>query len=200
MGTTKYVTLFGSHGAGDIWQCGFHCAYDGDPLAGAQAVADSFASKVIGAVNSAFPTAVTFRGATMADLDEATGKLSPKVQAAAQASGPLNGSLPPECAICVTLVTIQGVRGRFYLPPLAANTLDVNGFLAPTVHVNLSANVNNWFHDMADGTAGIRLYVYSRKLRTVQAASTYSIGSVVDTQRRRRNKVAESRLGNNMPV
>lgn len=200
MAFEKYVTLRGRHGAGDIWQCGFYGQHDGDDTALAHKVADAAATLLFSGTGCPFPTAVTFANASVAKLEVATGHLAPAVSWAHTQAGAIASSLPPECAICVTMTDVDGHKGRFYLPPLGANQVDVNGFINGDAHAWLADHLDSFWQGLASDTDTFRSVVYSPKRRAAVATSTFSIGSVVDSQRRRRNKVAESRLTRNMPI
>ncbi len=108
-------------------------------------------------------------------------------------------SLPNDVALVVSLRTNlanRRGRGRFYLPSLVATTLTAAGRLDPTAQQNIVdslANAWNGYTGVGDPV------VYSRTQRTIEDVISFDVGDLFDTQRRRENKVAQSRISAQMP-
>jgi hypothetical protein len=108
-------------------------------------------------------------------------------------------SLPNDVALVVSLRTNlanRRGRGRFYLPSLVATTLTAAGRLDPTAQQNIVdslANAWNGYTGIGDPV------VYSRTQRTIEDVISFDVGDLFDTQRRRENKVAQSRISAQMP-
>lgn len=108
-------------------------------------------------------------------------------------------SLPNDVALVVSLRTNlanRRGRGRFYLPSLVATTLTAAGRLDPTAQqsiVDSLANAWNGYTGVGDPV------VYSRTQRTIEDVISFDVGDLFDTQRRRENKVSQSRISAQMP-
>lgn len=108
-------------------------------------------------------------------------------------------SLPNDVALVVSLRTAlanRRGRGRFYLPSLVATTLTAAGRLDPTAQQNIVdslANAWNGYTGVGDPV------VYSRTQRTIEDVISFDVGDLFDTQRRRENKVSQSRISAPMP-
>jgi len=108
-------------------------------------------------------------------------------------------SLPNDVALVVSLRTNlanRRGRGRFYLPSLVADTLTAAGRLDPTAQQNIVdslANAWNGYTGIGDPV------VYSRTQRTIEDIVSFDVGDLFDTQRRRENKVSQSRISAPMP-
>ena len=108
-------------------------------------------------------------------------------------------SLPNDVAVVVSLRTNlanRRGRGRFYLPSLVATTLTAAGRLDPTAQQNIVdslANAWNGYTGIGDPV------VYSRTQRTIEDVISFDVGDLFDTQRRRENKVSQSRISAQMP-
>ena len=112
----------------------------------------------------------------------------------------VGNALPADVAIVVSLRTVlanRSGRGRFYLPQPATNVLAADGTLDPVVQQDLVDIASNAW--AAANSGGEIPVVYSRTLRSTQAISSFNVGSLLDTQRRRENALTESRLSAAMP-
>lgn len=133
--------------------------------------------------------------ATVAELDDVTGKQVTKVMGAATNTGTnTDEPLPPQVAVAVSLrtnlATKEG-RGRFYLPPLATGA-DLGGEIIVAAQDAILAGAQAALTSL--GTAGFPVVVYHRDLQTGTPVNRIDVGSVFDTQRRRRNKLVETRV------
>lgn len=109
-------------------------------------------------------------------------------------------SLPQDCAIVVSLRSANPARagrGRMYLPAVAANSLSADGELDNTAVVTaISALATAWAGSRAGGDNPV---VFSRTTGLTQAITQFGIGTVIDRQSRRVNKVSTVRTFNAMP-
>lgn len=108
-------------------------------------------------------------------------------------------ALPGDVALVVSLRTQlanRSGRGRFYLPQPAASTLAADGKLAPAAQTDLAdAAAAAW----AASNTTLTPVVYSRTKRTTQTISSFNVGDLFDTQRRRENALTEVRTSRPMP-
>jgi hypothetical protein len=102
--------------------------------------------------------------------------------------------LPPQIAVCVSMLTgLAGARnrGRFYLPPPADTVLTTAGRLSSSSMTILANGLESAF--TALNTAGFSPVIRSSVGGGAETAVTQlRVGSVLDTQRRRRNQIAET--------
>lgn len=83
-------------------------------------------------------------------------------------------------------------RGRFYLPPLAVSTV-ADGRLSSTAQGTVSSAVEAFLTSL--GGASLTPVVRGRSTHTSTPITRYDVGDVFDTQRRRRDKLIETRIG-----
>lgn len=106
---------------------------------------------------------------------------------------------PADVSIVVSLRTAlanRSGRGRFYLPQPHTGLLTNDGKLgASAAQAVVDVATTAWTAYVASGTP----VVYSRVLRTTQPITSYNVGDLLDTQRRRENRTAENRTSANMP-
>lgn len=104
--------------------------------------------------------------------------------------------LPPQCAEVITLLTGDpgaSRRGRMYFPPLAVNALTGGGQVTAGYLDVLADCMQDFFNDFnADATVAGTAFVASDVLQQLNAVTSIRVGSVVDTQRRRRNELTET--------
>lgn len=103
-----------------------------------------------------------------------------------------NGTLPTQCAICISLQTsLAGSRnrGRFYLPPPGVQSLTTAGRLDSGALTGLSNGLTAWKNSLIGD--GFTLVVLSRSEGAQTVVTNLRIGNVIDTQRRRRNGLSE---------
>lgn len=109
-------------------------------------------------------------------------------------------SLPADVALVVSLRTDlpqRTGRGRFYMPQPAASSLTLDGRVAADVVNDLDASLTAAWAGYNTGVD--RPVVYSPTFRVTRPITSYNIGDLFDTQRRRENKVKEVRLTHVMP-
>lgn len=171
----------------------------GDSLDSALTGAEAFMTSLSGAAAflGNFTTSTTFGPVKVSEVDEATGVVLATAFGTVTTHGDsADDPMPPQVAIVITLETgsaLRTRRGRYYLPAPATATSTPNG-RANSAEVNAMADALVAAHqaEMTAMVDGI-LLVYSRKLRVTTPVSALSVGDVFDTQRRRRDKLVESR-------
>lgn len=173
-------------------------------LAGSITAVVQFANTVYNTLsaNTAFKalysSTVSFTPPKCSQVDLATGQIISVHPASSSFIGTsISNSLPPQLAVCVSLRTdLSGgrFRGRFYLPAPATTTIAANGRI-------VTANVSTFANGMALAFAAAitssptsLLVVYSRVGRSVRLVQSLDVGDVMDTQRRRRDKLVEVRV------
>lgn len=104
--------------------------------------------------------------------------------------------LPPQCSIVMSLRTSgagRSQRGRFYLPGLGTSQVSSTGRLISTERAAFVDPFKTYVDAMMAAITDLHLSVYSRKLGSGDDVLKVDMGDVIDTQRRRRNKLSESR-------
>lgn len=101
---------------------------------------------------------------------------------------------PPQCAIVCSLRTAlagRRFRGRFFLPSPANNVTVQGGTLDPTRMADFALGLSDFFA----GFTGFNFnpVVGHRDLGTTTVCTHADVGTVIDTQRRRRDAVPETR-------
>jgi len=97
---------------------------------------------------------------------------------------------PPQSAIVATLRSAtpgRSYRGRLYWPP--GNSMPSSGEISSTVQTAINAGVQAFAQQVALAVAGVgpstAWYIWSPTLGAGTAVSTVSVGTRIDTQRRR---------------
>lgn len=144
--------------------------------------------------NTLITADVAINELVVASIATASGTQLLRRQTAASYAGEASGEmLPFQTATCISwqadLATRAG-RGRIYLPPLAASTLDAGRVSSATI-TTLVTGANALWSGLNAG--GLELVLYSRTAFTTNTVTGGSVGNVFDTQRRRRNKLIEVR-------
>lgn len=185
--------LRGNIGGADVFQCGFHAETDADLTASATTVAAAIPALVA----SLWPASIVWKSVRANEINEASGaivRVAEVVVPTTTASGAL--PLPAEVALCVTIRPVTGlIAGRFYLPSPSVGGLDANGNLTSAAQGVFADRLQVFFQTaLGASSSPIRLGVYSRKNHNYVGAQSIEVGSVFDSQRRRRNKLVEIRL------
>lgn len=148
----------------------------------------------VGGIDSLIAPQVVLTGASTAEIDVATGNQSTRVEGALNFPGvSASPMLPFQCATAVSLRTVFATRrgrGRFFLPPLASNAIAL-GRLTTAAQTNIADNASVMMASLQSG--GLTPVVYSRVSRAAITMTSIDVGDVIDTQRRRRNKLVEDR-------
>lgn len=131
--------------------------------------------------------------ATTVEIDPATGKqLSGADTVLALAGTNATACLPFQCSVVVSLRTnlrTRAGRGRFYLPSVAVDQ-QAGGTLtaaAQTAIADAGAALLNGIE-----AAGGSVVIYHRTTHTTTDVVEARVGSIIDTQRRRRNQLVET--------
>lgn len=137
--------------------------------------------------------------ASTAELDALTGKQLGRIESALSLSGSSAGeTLPPQlsivCSIRSALATRAG-RGRFYLPPFTTSVVTAGRLTAAALAI-VSLACQKFLQSL--GTATYVPCVYHRSSKTFDPVTTEDVGDVYDTQRRRRNKLIETRVSHTL--
>ena len=112
----------------------------------------------------------------------------------------LGSSLPADVALVVSLrsaVANRTGRGRFYLPQPTVDALTADGRLATAAQQAIMDALGEAWARV--NVVGENPVIYSRTLRATRDISSFNIGDLFDTQRRRENAVSQSRLSAPMP-
>lgn len=133
--------------------------------------------------------------ATTVEVDPATGKqLTGQDDTRSDAGTSTATCLPFQCAPVVSLrtatLTRRG-RGRFYVPSLAVDQVSA-GRLLPAAQTALADGAEDLLTGLT--SAGGTVVIYHRDLGTTSVVTSLDVGDVIDTQRRRRNKLIEARI------
>ena len=111
-----------------------------------------------------------------------------------------SSALPADVAIVVSLrspVANRTGRGRFYLPQPTTNALTAVGRLDETAQSTIvDALTAAWTQANA---AGENPVIYSRTQRATREITSFNVGDLFDTQRRRENALTENRVSAPMP-
>lgn len=104
--------------------------------------------------------------------------------------------LPPQCSVVMSLRTAsagRSGRGRFYLPGLGTSQVSSTGRLISTERAGFVDPFKTYVDAVQTALVDGHLAVYSKKLGDNTDVVKVDMGDVIDTQRRRRNKLSESR-------
>lgn len=151
-------------------------------------------------IGQAFHEGVIWDNLAVWLYDESTGLWDssvPRVDLALSDHGTGSGlpSLPFQCSMCVTLRTSargRRERNRFYLPTmLAAATDGASRWLGQLIDdIQTQLDFSQTAHRATDS---LEFAIYSPADHAAKQIATYYTGDVVDTIRRRRNKLVETR-------
>lgn len=175
---------------------GFHISGTGTDAAMVTAM-NTFMALLQSSVNWKvnYNTAVVQGPAIVQAIDPATDKVLTTNFGSTSVTGTGSSfSLPPQCAPVVTFRTAKSgprYRGRMYLPPFTVASCTVAGRLVSTGIGNTLPVLQSGFNGLI--TAGFIPVVRSRKFHTSEPITSLEIGDVIDTQRRRRNAISETR-------
>lgn len=144
---------------------------------------------------------VSMANVKTAQLDVLTGKqLAVRNTGQVIAGVAAGDALPADVSLVISLRTDfpqRSGRGRFYLPQPAASQVTGTGRVQSDLVNDLSASLAAAW--AAYNTAVDRPVLYSPTFRLTRNLTSFNIGDLFDTQRRRENKVTEVRISTNMP-
>lgn len=197
------ISYTGNMPGGDIFMHGVHLSTDDGVLISAvmaRAIAAHTALLTTASgMQASFTTTTQWLGIIVEQIAVGDGSvIQTLVQSVSRAGTNVNPPLPGECAICVTFRTAEisrSGRGRWYLPCPANNTLTSTGRLITGNVTAIVTSMSAFFTALQSGLAGGNAVVYSKKEAAVNAIVSFDVGDVIDAQRRRRNKLVESRAG-----
>lgn len=180
---------------GEVWSFTLHTE-GSNTIDSAQAgFSSSMDSFWTGGLDAFVSTTVALTETSTASIDEGTGHQITRVNDDVEVPGVATGeSLPYQCATAVstrTALATRSGRGRFYLPPLAVSVMDA-GRLSDTAQAGILAAAEALFAGLA--TAGLAPVLFNRASKATTPITRIDVGNVIDTQRRRRNKLIEVRL------
>lgn len=179
---------------GESWSFTLHTEGSISIEAAQTAWVDAVTALIDGELDALISTTVEATEASTAEINQATGQQITKRQAGVSLPGvAVTTTLPPQLAVCVSLRTnlaTRAGRGRFYLPPFAVATVDVGRLLAASQDAAVTA-VEAFFSSLSGDS--LQPVIYNRGPATLQDVTSFDIGDVFDTQRRRRNKLIEAR-------
>ncbi len=136
-----------------------------------------------------------------AEINVANGKQLARRENGQVIAGTVVGSaLPADVALVVSLRTDlpqRSGRGRFYMPQPASVNLQGNGRVAADLVNDLMAALTAAW--AAYNTGVDRPVIYSPTFRLTRNITSFNVGDLYDTQRRRENKVTEVRTTAAMP-
>lgn len=183
---------------GETFAFGLHAEGGGGDSTGAQtawaAALTTFWTDGTDGAETLFSTDVEILAAHAAELDALTGKQIDAAEGVLALVGTnVNDMLPHEVACAITLrgaAPTRKQRGRFYLPPLA-NSTTVNGRYSNATITRLADAAKLLLDSLAG--AGFVPVIYHPD-HTGTTIVTVGCGDVPDSQRRRRNKLVETRV------
>lgn len=181
-----------------IWSHWLESPGDETELDGAVSAADDFMTSLstnddFGAF---FSASITFGPVKVSEVTKATGVVVATLNGTVSfPGGNIEGPLPPQCSAVVSLGTLlagASHRGRYYLPSPYAGSVVASGRFRGDDLDNLVAALVLAHTEESSALGEPILVVYSRKLHSTTAVQYLRIGDVVDTQRRRRDKLIET--------
>lgn len=179
---------------GETWSFGVH-SQGNLSLAAAQAAWTAGIAALFTAVYAAtLSTDVEAVEASTVELDPATGnQLSGTTDPRNDAGTSSSESMPYQCAPVVSFRTAlmsRSGRGRIYAPSLAVNQI-ANGRMIPAAQAALADGALGMLQALDN--AGQAPVIYHRAAGNTTPITSLDVGDVIDTQRRRRNKLVEAR-------
>lgn len=179
---------------GESWSFTLHTLGSADLPTAQASWSGAVAALWTGALDAIIATDVEVTEVSTASLTQATGgqisRLIDDVTLPGVAAGQ---TLPAQCSCCIswgsTLATRAG-QGRSYLPPFAVSVMSAGKISAAATTVVADAA-----HAMVAALEGDGLnpVLYSRTTHLTTPITKGNVGDVMDTQRRRRNKLIEVR-------
>ena len=179
---------------GETWSFTLHTLGSADLPTAQAAWTAAITALWTGKLDALVTTNVSLTQVSTASMDPTTGgQISRLIGAVSHPGTIATATLPPQCSVAVSwmsTVATRAGRGRMYLPAFAAATLNSGRLSAASVTATVAA-----VKAMTDVLLGAALtpVLYSRTKHTTTPISQFNVGDVVDTQRRRRDKLIEVR-------
>jgi hypothetical protein len=180
---------------GDIYQFGFVLQHDSDISGLAAMVAGAWTTAYGTTQRADFNTGVTFDDVLVQELSEGSGNVVDSAVDTIGTAGTASvGMLPPQASMCVSVLPVSGItRGRFYLPPMNQGATTATGGIGSSKVTTHGNALKAFFDDLGADSEPARLGIWRTASNAFVASKGLSIGNVWDTQRRRRNKILETR-------
>jgi hypothetical protein len=201
----------GSLPGGEVFQFSLHINDSGastitDVLDGWASALDTLWSGdgvTVDGISLHYTPLVSFQTLRVSSLDAGTGRQTDAVeQAYVHAGTHASGvCLPQEVSIAVSTrgaSVNRRNRGRFFLPPPAADVADNNGLVAATPLGDIADCAQAFLNVLI--VSSLTPVLYHRDLLTSTTIVTVDVGNVFDAQRRRRNKLVETRQSRPVPT
>ena len=197
---TYYARLEGALPGGERWATGHHFTGAGtvgdvltDAVTSAGLLWNGNGSTIPGLITH-YTAATTLTSVVVYELDESSGKASARAEQGVTHVGTGTGSpLPQEVAVCATLRTATpGPRGRgrsFLPPPVVADVL-ATGRLDSLAAGDFAESLAGYLSNMVASSWSPVLFTPGIPSRDI---ITVDVGDVFDAQRRRRDKLVETR-------
>ncbi len=157
-----------------------------------------------GVVAARLSNTTKYQKVTVYKIDPLLQKASDLAEAAfADGAGTQPSTNPTELALCATLLTGapgRSARGRMYLGGFGANTITNDGRVNVTAAQEISNSLARFLRSVRDIAVGAgepdqwEPQIVSGTRTTARKITQVSIGDVWDVQRRRRNKLVETRF------
>lgn len=181
--------------ASDVWMMSFALQSDEDLQLMADAVKGAVDTYITARVAD-FHTSIKFDDVVVQQLESGTGRVTDTAQSVLSRAGSAAvACLPPQNTVCVTVLPVSGVTtGRFFLPPPTINALASDGRLLTTWRDAQATALQTLFAALGARSSPARLGIWRQTTGSFLGSKGISVGDVVDTQRRRRNKLIESRI------
>lgn len=180
---------------GETWSFGVHSSGNASLAAAQAAWTTGITAFFSAAYLATLSNEVSAIEATTVEIDPTTGRQltgvsDPRNEVGTAAAA----SMPFQCAPVVSLRTAQlsrSGRGRFYAPSLATTQIDGGRMLAGA-QTALADSAQDLLQALEAG--GQAPVIYHRGAGTTTNVTSIDVGDVIDTQRRRRNKLVEARV------
>lgn len=198
-----YNVAEGNFPAGDVWQIGLHTTNPAgtveDAAAAWSAAADDFfnGADTTDGYLAICNSGLELTGYSTTEIDQSTGRNLGRIDSIATAVGGLTtAQLPNNNAIVASFrsaLATRGGRGRFYLPAPDASEVLTSGLIDPDA-IGTILGALGLMSTSLTGSSYLPI-IWHRSTRTSTAIVSVDVGNVMDSQRRRRNKLVESRAG-----
>lgn len=183
---------------GEVWSFGIH-TLGNLTVSAAQAAWTTAVGGFWTSAGPLFANEVVATATTTAELNQATGKQLTRVEDGSSLIGSSTAeSLPFQCAPAVSFRTnlaTRAGRGRFYAPSLAVAFV-ASGKMTSAAQNGLLDGAEAMINSLT--AAGLTTVLYGRTSHATQEVTRIDVGDVIDTQRRRRNKLVENRVSANV--
>jgi len=194
-------TVKGHLEGGEVFNFTMHfSATTGQAATGASELADavtllwSGTNTPAGNITALYPAAIGVDGVVMDELDSSGHNVSQGRQSLALVGTGTDEPLPPQNAVVVSLrsnTPTRAGRGRFFLPsPVVTTVIDQR--LDSAAQTDILHGAQAMLNHM--NGLGMTPVIFHRFDPTVTEVVSIDVGDVFDTQRRRRNKLVETRV------